>query len=130
MIVKKVLTRRTRHTAATNACLPTPRCRINPYLDQGGACGAAGSASAPDSALGRPARRTPSHNPAARRSRLVIRHADSAQPSSSPPIVRLAATASMAAQWAVARDRLTPTIDTATTHPGSAPTRTTEGTRQ
>ena len=33
-------------------------CRSN---DQGGACGAAGPASAPGSALGRPARRTPGH---------------------------------------------------------------------
>jgi len=36
-------------------------CRIEPYLYQGGACGAAGPASAPGSALGRPARRTPGH---------------------------------------------------------------------
>src|SRR6266566_7049466 len=36
-------------------------------LDQGGACGAAGPASAPPLSLGRPARRTPGHTYATRR---------------------------------------------------------------
>jgi 2'-5' RNA ligase len=39
---------------STRATAPAPRCRIMPYLNQGGACGAAGPASAPGSGLGRP----------------------------------------------------------------------------
>jgi hypothetical protein len=43
--------------------VPAARCRIEPFLDQGGACGAAGPASAPRSALGGPrgARRAAAH---------------------------------------------------------------------
>jgi hypothetical protein len=44
------------------------------------------------------------------------------------PIVQLAATASMAALRAVARDRLAPTIDPLATHKGWAPARTTDQT--
>jgi hypothetical protein len=44
-------------------------------LCQGGACGAAGPASAPGSALARPARRTPGHTRAAPRSRPLARRA-------------------------------------------------------
>ena len=56
------------------ACLSPPRCRIKPYLDQGGACGAAGSAPAAASGLGRPGRRAPSHSGETRRSIRLIRH--------------------------------------------------------
>jgi hypothetical protein len=52
-------------TRATHHNAPRPRCRIKPYLDQGGACGAAGPAPAPGSAVARPARRTPGHTPPA-----------------------------------------------------------------
>ena len=51
--------------------VPAVRCRIEPLLDQGGACGAAGPASAPGSALGRPARRTPGHTRRTRRSKRL-----------------------------------------------------------
>jgi hypothetical protein len=48
------------------ACLrprpaPAMRCRTELYLDQGGACGAAGPAPAPPSGLGGPGRRAPGH---------------------------------------------------------------------
>ena len=48
-------------STGTRHVLSTAHCRIEPYLDQGGACGAAGPASAPGSAVERPARRTPGH---------------------------------------------------------------------
>jgi hypothetical protein len=53
--------------------------------NQGAACGAAGPASAPGSALERPARRTPGHIRPGRRSRPLIRRAEGyrARPSSS-----------------------------------------------
>ena len=75
--------------------------------DKAAPCGAAGPASASGSALGgRPAHPGP-HGRALRSSRRSRHGArGSAQPSSSRPIVPVAATASMAALRAVARDRL------------------------
>ena len=73
------------------------RCRIEPFLDQGGACGAAGPASAPGSASGRPARRKPGHSRKESGSRWLTRHAGRyrVQPSSPRPIFPVAAAASM-----------------------------------
>jgi hypothetical protein len=42
----------------SHIAVPRPRCRIDLYLNQGAACGVAGPAPAPGSALGRPARRS------------------------------------------------------------------------
>jgi hypothetical protein len=64
------------------------RCRIEPYLDQGGACGAAGPASAPRAQPWRgPPGRTPGHTRQACRSRWLTRRAGRCcmGPSSSPP---------------------------------------------
>ena len=79
--------------------VPVQRCRIEPYLDQGGACGAAGPASAPGSALGGPpgARRAKSHR--ARRSKRLSRRAGRCCTECRLPrrtIIQFAATASMA----------------------------------
>jgi hypothetical protein len=46
---------------STSPPLHRLRCRIEPYLDQGGACGAAGPAPASASGLGGPGRRVPGH---------------------------------------------------------------------
>ena len=56
-----------RHKRTRSVCGCLPNLSV---LDQGGACGAAGPASAPGSALGRPARRTPGHAHMAHRSRF------------------------------------------------------------
>ena len=101
-------------------------CRIMPFLDQGGACGAAGSASAPGSASERPARRTPGQH--AQDTLISLTHT-STQPGTGPSswltIVRLAVTASRAALRAVACDRLRRPQTPATTHLGLAPARKT-----
>src|SRR5208282_621591 len=51
------------------------RCRVGPFLDQGGACGAAGPASAPGSGLGRP---RPAHaGPLPQDTQIKMAHASS-----------------------------------------------------
>ena len=86
-------------------------------------CPKLGPASVPGSALERPARRTPGRATAG--TKRLTSH-DRGTPQGHLPrlrIVQLAATASMAALRAVARDRLRPTIDPVTTRKGSAPAR-------
>jgi hypothetical protein len=68
------------------------RCDLLPnyaFIDPGGACGAAGPASAPGLSLGRPTRRTPGHNRRLHRSRWPARHAASVQRKSHLPRSRL-----------------------------------------
>jgi len=93
--------------------------------DQGGACGAAGPAPAPGSALGRPARRKPA-TPAGSQIKggsFVTRSGTARSRLPHSGIVQLAATASMAAVRAVAGDRLRRTMDAAATQMGWAPVR-------
>src|SRR2546430_3879988 len=88
--------------------------------------GAAGPASAPGSALWRPARRTPGHTAQghADRDRSPVTQTGAAHSRlPRPAIVQLAVTVSMAALRAIARDRHSPTIDTVPTRKESAPTR-------
>ena len=79
-------------------------CRITPYLDQGGACGAASGAPRAGLCLG-----GPPGAPAPSRSESgsdLYGFPERSHPSSSASIVRLAAATSRAALRAVARDRL------------------------
>ena len=80
--------------AVTLAC--DRRCRICPFIDQGGACGAGGRRQRRPPALADPGRRTPGHACKARRSRQPHCPWDLAPGSYLPrgPIVQLAATAS------------------------------------
>jgi hypothetical protein len=102
--------------AVTTATATAPALPNLAVFDQGGASGAAGPASAPGSALARPARHTPGH--ATQDTQIEATHTGTqagAAHSCLPhrPIVQLAGTTSMAALRAVARDRLTPAIDPA-----------------
>src|SRR6266851_3360063 len=93
----------TGNTRQDQPLCPGPLSRTK-SLDQGGACGAAGPAPAPGSASSRPARRAPGRTSLDTHLKMAQTNIGQVwRPSSSLPIVLLAATASMAALRSAAR---------------------------